>query len=167
VNTYYPYVIHDHARDIIVLWSGGEQGAPDRLTLTPDGQIATYPDLRGLRQFTQANHLVLDADEPPVLDLDAVAAWLAHPSNAPIECDLLLSAWNFFTDVSNSVGAPLDDRDNAKDRIYDKLFWGNNLPAMTPPGEHYTPAWSTQERTTLARVISHGLSLWQRYHQQP
>jgi hypothetical protein len=168
VNTcYYPHLIHEHGRDLAVLWHEGEDDGSDGLMLTADGLVATYPDLRELQWFAQANRLLLATGDPSALDLDAVRAWLAGPSKAPIDCPLLLDAWNFLSDVANSVGALLNDRGKVKDRVYGKLFYGNNLPAVTPPGEHYTPAWSVQERTVLGRVLSQGLSIWQRYHQPP
>ena len=43
--------------------------------------------------------------------------------------------------------------------IYDKLFWGCNLPSMTPPGMHYEPTWSPEEITTVVEVLHSGLRL--------
>jgi hypothetical protein len=163
---YYPRVVHGYGHDLTVLWYDGGDTL-DGLTLTSDGRIATFANPDQAQQFAKADHLMLGDDEPSVLDLDAVVAWLARPSTAPVDCELLLDAWNFFTDVASSVGVPFPDRGKAKDRVYDKLFHGNNLPVITPPGEHYTPTWSAQERTILGRVLSHGLSIWQRHHQPP
>jgi hypothetical protein len=42
---------------------------------------------------------------------------------------------------------------------YDKLFWGNNLPVVTPPGEFYVPAWSDEELAELHRILSDGMRL--------
>jgi hypothetical protein len=50
--------------------------------------------------------------------------------------------------------------DHINNDIYDKVFFGNNLPSMTPPGEHYVPAWSEEEIDRLSRVLTGGLRLF-------
>jgi hypothetical protein len=44
--------------------------------------------------------------------------------------------------------------------IYDKLFWGNNLPLITPEGERYLPEWSADEVQSLAQILASGLDLF-------
>src|SRR5262249_49752162 len=43
-------------------------------------------------------------------------------------------------------------------KIYNKLFLANNLPAVTPPGEHYGPEWMQEEIEAMARVYRLGLA---------
>ena len=43
--------------------------------------------------------------------------------------------------------------------IYDKLYWGCNLPSMTPPGMHDEPIWSREEITTVVAVLHCGLRM--------
>ena len=42
---------------------------------------------------------------------------------------------------------------------YEKLFFGNNLPAMTPLGEHYTPARTDEELDDIRRHVVLGFDL--------
>lgn len=42
--------------------------------------------------------------------------------------------------------------------MYDKLFWGSNIPAVTPAGQKFNPDWSASEIAALARVLSSGLA---------
>jgi hypothetical protein len=44
------------------------------------------------------------------------------------------------------------------EKIYDKLFFGNNLPAITPAGVSYEPVWSHDEIETLSRIYRLGLT---------
>jgi len=101
---------------------------------------------------------------PPVIhDLDWVAGWrIAHGTE--IKCVQALDAWNLFRDVAASVqakGAEFAKLDRNEPLIYDKLFWGNNLPAMTPEGQSYVPQWTLQETQLLAAVLSAGLDLFE------
>jgi hypothetical protein len=41
--------------------------------------------------------------------------------------------------------------------LYDKLFLGCNLPAMTPEGQRYDPMWSAEDCRKLAQLLRLGL----------
>ena len=38
-------------------------------------------------------------------------------------------------------------------RSYDKLFWGLNLPAMTPPGQWFIPARRPRQLAKIDQVL--------------
>jgi hypothetical protein len=46
-------------------------------------------------------------------------------------------------------------------QIYDRLFWGNNLPSMTPPDRCFHPEWSPDDLAALAEVLWAGLEMFQ------
>jgi len=50
--------------------------------------------------------------------------------------------------------------DSRFSEVYEKLFWGNNLPAVTPKGFHFDPEWSPDEIAGLATVLRAGLKLF-------
>ncbi|MES2462151.1 MAG: hypothetical protein V4671_16320, partial [Armatimonadota bacterium] len=52
-----------------------------------------------------------------------------------------------------------DDPEN--DELYRKVFWGNNLPSLTPEGKSYVPMWSTREVIRLKAVMKDGLQFFQ------
>jgi hypothetical protein len=93
------------------------------------------------------------------IDLDALARWLSAPTPEAIDCVLFLNAWNLFAEVASATGATIEPDRDANLGVYDKLFWGRNIEPMTPPGEHYEPAWDDEEVTQLADVLGHGLRL--------
>ena len=73
-----------------------------------------------------------------------------------------LAVWNLFGGIARSspdAGASFRAQDGHLGALYEKLFWGNNLPAITPEGEHVTPEWSSAEVTSLGRVLREGLDL--------
>ena len=60
---------------------------------------------------------------------------------------------------------PADDRpdrvllaDGAAGAAYEKLFFGNNLPAVTPAGASYTPLWDVAELARLSHTLRLGLT---------
>ena len=81
----------------------------------------------------------------------------------PINCKKGLAAWNLFVDVANSAdsrASAFKRLDSKRGEIYNKLFWGNNLPAVTSEGRHYTPEWSPHEVAYLKKILSCGLKLF-------
>jgi hypothetical protein len=42
---------------------------------------------------------------------------------------------------------------------YDKLFWGCNLPALTPSGERFDPVWQAGEVANFRQFLAAGLDL--------
>jgi len=67
-------------------------------------------------------------------------------------CKILLDGWNFIEDMGRTFKLS-EEMKRLKSHIlcnaYDKIFWGNNLPAVTPEGNYYSPLWSTEEISSL------------------
>lgn len=94
-----------------------------------------------------------------IYDAERLKKWIeAHKKDA--DCRLLLDFWNMFGDIAYSVGRKFEPvRTKRSDRIYNKLFFGSNLPAMTPPGEEYVPNWTKKERKLLRELMRSGLNM--------
>jgi hypothetical protein len=159
--THYPYLLHDQGRQVVVLWYGDET---DGVVTTGDRRVRTFDDVDGARRFAEANGLPLADERPSRLDLDAVATWMRRGRTVP--CALLLEGWNFLADVARSVRAEADHGEAAFG-VYAKLFAGNNLPAVNPPGEYYVPVWSAEELRLLRRVLGDGLRVWREHRPEP
>lgn len=73
-------------------------------------------------------------------------------------CKIILDFWNIFNDIVYSFGEKIpDERTRCSDRCYNKLFWGNNLSAVTPAGEHYTPVFTRKERRNIIKILRYGI----------
>ena len=102
-------------------------------------------------------------EEPVVYDLDSIAAWLADPSVETVDCGAFLAVWNLFGDIARSCpgyGVSFVGHDEQLGAVYEKLFHGNNLPSVTPPGEHYVPALSREEIAGLRQTFQVGLRMF-------
>jgi hypothetical protein len=156
----YPYAFVLHGRTAFLVWLDDEQGgADDRVKLDDHGALLTFDDLPALIEACRSEGIVL-ADEDPSgpLDLDLLRAWIDTGGEA--DPRLLLNGWNLFGDVARSVGVLLEDRSPDRDTLYNKLFFANNLPAVTPPGERYDPHWSEAELAGLREVVGEGLRVF-------
>src|SRR5262249_751607 len=99
--------------------------------------------------------------EPADYNFDRIREWCAAPKATGVDCSAFLNAWNFFDDLL----VELSDGDQASHArlspdaaaYYDKLFWGSNLPAVTPPGEWCQPRWQAAELTEIRLILEAGL----------
>ena len=116
--------------------------------------------IEDLLRYASSFSLTIKNEEPILHDLNFVASWLETEKVESVDCGNFLAAWNLFDDVSRSVGGNFNADHKLTAKIYDKLFWGNNLPAVTPEGEHYEPTWTKRELKIMREVLSDGLSLF-------
>lgn len=126
--------------------------------LTADGKLLLFLRLTTLTSYAARLGLTISRVDEQVIDFDKLISW-CQQTETP--CDRVLTAWNLFTDISHSIGQPIpsDQRNRLTDRIYDKLFYGSNLPAVTPEGHCYIPIWLARERTQLVTIMRAGLAM--------
>jgi hypothetical protein len=147
------------ANDRFLIWISDEK---DCVEVDAEGFIPSFENDACLRAYAHQKHFGLEDEEPILHDLDAVASWTKAP-DARIDCSKTLAAWNLFVDVARSVptkGSRFERLDEEFPNIYKKVFWGNNLPAITPRGEKFVPAWSPEEVASLAEILTVGLDLF-------
>jgi hypothetical protein len=53
-------------------------------------------------------------------------------------------------------------KEKVRNRIYDKLFFGNNIPGIMPEGQVYTPKWTKKEIARVAEIMNEGLTILRR-----
>jgi hypothetical protein len=140
-----------------VLWYTNDV---DGVLLDGDGRIAALRSLEQARAFAAAKGLDL-AEEVVEYEVARAARWAEDPQPATIDCQTLLNMYNLLLDVASSLGVVLLADGPEAHVAYDKLFWGCNLSAVTPPGEHWDPTWCTADVEALARVLGTGLMLLQ------
>ncbi|XUM21122.1 hypothetical protein ACRAVF_27615 [Bradyrhizobium oligotrophicum S58] len=103
----------------------------------------------------------LTSASPVVYDFDRIEAWCNNPTVTAIDHTEFLDAWNMLDDAhgpSSDLHSPYRTISRAAGHVYDKLFWANNLTAVTPVGSHYDPIWSADEIELMSRVFRLGLA---------
>lgn len=169
--TYFLYWYRLSRTDAYLIWYTDDASAgakADGVLLDDAGRLLTFPALGDLQNHAERRGLVVDLQtngEP--LDLDHVQRWLGAAHKTTVDCQVFLEAWNLFSDIASAVqGKQAHIDDQKESRIYEKLFWGNNLPALTPPGKHYAPVWTKSEVGRLRSVLNRGMQLfWGRQNQ--
>jgi hypothetical protein len=155
-ETWYPLALQVGGRTLFLLWVSDDR-ALNRV-LADAGLVVSFSDEQSAREYALAENLTLaPREEFRLHDLDSAVRWLE--ADAEPDCRLLLAIWNLAGDVARSVNEPFEDRGEVLDGVYDKLFFGNNLPAMTPPGEQYRPEWTEEELGLLRASIEMAVDL--------
>jgi hypothetical protein len=146
--------------DVTFAWASGGADA-DRVVLTNSGAILTFESPQAARAALLAERHAVAADEPAFHDFDELLRWCkssAGISSAGISsCPGLLRLWNLLADLPRE-GSLFGAAETRARRAYDKLFWGSNHPAITPPGEHFTPTWTALETAKIKRLLLLGVA---------
>ena len=156
---YFACRVRLNGADVFVIWYQDER---DGFIRRPEGRLLTAESREALAAKATELGLLLVPDDLVEYDLDRLRAWCRRPNAEAVDCPAFLNAWNFFDDLAglhdkpNTTYARLS-REAAGS--YDKLFWGNNLPSVTPPGERFYPSWAADELEGVRRVMETGLGL--------
>lgn len=123
-------------------------------------KVLAFKNKEVLINLAQKNNLVIQDEEPVLHDLDYVQDWIISGA-IDVDCQKALIAWNLFTDVVTTLN--LEFKGNKKNRIrnkiYDKLFFGSNIPTVTPKGESLAPQWSKTELATMTDIMKEGIAI--------
>ena len=142
-------------KDWYFIWFSDEE---DGLYLNAENKIAAFNDLESLARYAEKRNLLITDSELFFNNLEALEKTLGGKKFA-VDCVEFLNAWNLFGDVSVSVNGDFNSDHKITYNIYEKLFWGNNLPAVTPEGEWYEPVWSVKELEIMRKVLLSGIAL--------
>ncbi|MFI1508699.1 hypothetical protein [Streptomyces sp. NPDC020597] len=154
----YPYRIAARGGEVALIWRPGEGDDPDALAVDDLGRLLAFQDLDALQDHCDRNGWELVREGGATLDLVGVRRWVEHPEQGPPPAGLLLEAWNFFDDLSHSLGvvtAP-PSRGPLQDRAYEKLFGGESLEPAA--GDE---ARTDQEARVVRELLAVGLELWE------
>ncbi|WP_337174528.1 hypothetical protein [Paludisphaera sp.] len=126
------------------------------------GRLLTAATAETLTAVARSRDITPVDCDPAGYDLDRIRAWCSAPEASAMNCPALLDAWNFFDDMAgmpDGADTPRGRRSRGATACYEKLFWGSNLPAVTPPGERFAPEWRADELIQLRSVLEAGLDL--------
>lgn len=96
------------------------------------------------------------------MDVDGIRQMIGF--RAPFNSCAALTFWNMASDLAASTGRPYrgDAKDTLTNCVYDKLFYGNNLPAINTSSLIYVPRFSSEEYTRLQSVLMDAIALVER-----
>jgi hypothetical protein len=142
-----------------ILWYGnGSNGVK-----IEKGQLVYARSIPPLLRYGESKNLSIDSNsvtQYEYYDLNDIENWLRRPK-ASINCEYFLNVWNILVDTITSQANPSTFLDLAEDEggifIYNKLFWGANLPDYTLPGKIHIPDWQPGDISSMQILFKIGL----------
>ncbi|MEX5258492.1 hypothetical protein [Kocuria arenosa] len=126
--------------------------------LVLDRRVVTALTAEALAELADRHGLALEDAEDQPLDLDGLDHLLELAASKEI-CSQLMNAWNLYGDIARSLEATLHDDGQEAQRCYDKLFYGNNLPTITPAGGQYRPYLTDAEQHLIRGILTRGRAI--------
>jgi len=156
MKSYYPYWLKLDKRNLCCLWVTEEF---DQVYLNDQQQLPAFTTEESLKAHFHDISIAVEESMAVPLDLDKVQAFCKKPTVGRVNCKVFLNAWNIFGDLYSAINQRnMDIEDKGHLDVYNKLFWGSNLPVMTPVGEKFIPSWTDEELKELSDVLSSGLA---------
>ena len=160
------WLLNNHK--LYLLWCDGGS-KPDYYVLSNDeqkGQLLITLTKQEIKNCAEKKSLWLSQQPPYIFDFDALKTCLGRiRSDRPISqqfSELFLEAWNILDDVSYSTNIQLIPIDLIShvdiNRVYEKLFFGNNLSAVMPSHKKYHPILDVEERKALKMMFNYAIN---------
>jgi hypothetical protein len=143
-------------KDSYLIWFSTDED--DGVFVGESNLSPSFDNTAALRNFAKSNKIKLKKEEPLLIDLDIVKNWLKGTENKVKDYNPFLNAWNLFEDISVSTNE--DFHKNRNYDIYERIFWGCNIPAVTPEGESFTPNWTKKELKIIREIMNSGLKIF-------
>lgn len=140
-----------------LIWYSNEQ---DGVFVDAKGKVPSFASVENLLSYAETRGIIVELEEPHLHNLDLLVRWLKKPDAKSVSCNEFNNAWNLFSDVSASINGNFDSDKKLTQKIYDKLFWGCNLPAVTPEGKQYHH-WTKRELQLMHDVLLTGVEMFE------
>lgn len=142
---------------LFAIWSSDADF--DGFVQNENKKIVAFQSIKEASAFAQQKELKIEQEEPFMLDLDIIMSWLYDPKADEIDCKSFLNVWNFCNDVRSTIHQKCMDgeEDPHYRNTYLKLFYGSNLPSVTPIGETWNPTWDKEDLQNIIEFLKTGL----------
>lgn len=157
IREYYAYWYRLNDKEAFLIWYSNEK---DGFVVNEAGFIPTFESKDDLKNYADKIQIVVDLNDPNLIELDSVKNWLNDGGKIK-DYNLFLDVWNLFEDISVSTHGNFDNDKEVTNDLYDRIFWGCNIPAVTPEGESFTPTWTKKELKIIRETLSFGFKMFQ------
>ncbi len=144
--------------DSYLIWFSTEND--DGVFVDRNGFVPSFQNISDLQTCAGNNQIKIKVEEPNLIDLDIVKNWLSETDNKIENYNPFLNAWNLFEDISVSTNGNFDKDKEVTNNLYNRIFWGCNIPAVTPEGESFTPTWTKKELKIIRETLNFGFEMF-------
>lgn len=159
----YPYEYCFKGNSTILIWITNDSEG-DSFLIDENKQLVASTDIEGFSKILGTDFNKVHWNEESYIDFDKFLISLKNlkvdKSSSKLTCIRLLNGWNFIEDILHTFNME-DEIKKLKtptlNKVYEKIFHGNNLPSITPDGKSYNPLWT---RSEIKEVRGTFLEIW-------
>lgn len=154
VEYYIVYFVFNNTQKYYTIW---HTSVNEGFVLCEDTMhIKTFKEESALKEFAKEYNYKLEEDITEILCDESKLL-----NYEDLNCDRLLMFWNIVSDVARTVNVRFsgDSKENAIASIYNKLFYGCNLPAVREEDSDFCPKWLQCEMLLTERIVKEGLKI--------
>ena len=155
MKIYCPVVIVLDEQEFHCLWYTNDIDG----LLTRNNRLVHFRNRNDLNAFCALKTLTLEDGTSVYHPLKAVHTLLDE--SVAMDYVEILNFWNLSSDLASSLRVKFLGDHRSTNNLYNKVFYGNNLPSLRRDGEEYVPQWDEDEREALIKIMSHGLEILQ------
>ena len=124
--------------------------------ITNNNKILSFSCFEELQKYANDQQILVIDDHTCDYNINAIVNYKNQ-----FNCEEIYNFWNIVGDIANSLSIPFlgNKRTKIIDSVFNKLFYGCNVPALRGDGELYVPKWRWRERICLDQIISEGLQI--------
>jgi len=149
---YFDCPIRIQERDGWLIWYSDRE---DGVLMDEQKRILVFASVDALEWHATRNGIRASRSQSKRVDFDSPFSEFA----APQDCDRALCMWNLDEDMERSLGVLKPVESGVSVSAYDKLFHGNNLPAVNQSGNAYIPTFSGEELAEIQSIQARGLRI--------
>jgi hypothetical protein len=155
INEYYPVKFIIKQKEYFCIWFSDDND----LFLLNDGRVLYFVSEEDMFKYSQEIGLQLKQDIV-AYDIDFAKSWLDQ-KNIEIDCKYFLEFWNIVNDFAKSISKDFYGNKTSKsiEKLYDKLFYGNNLSAVNKYRKVFQPNFTISEISELKNVVFNGINI--------
>lgn len=160
----YPLYYIFNQKKSLLIWVDVDGGNAYILS-SAQGVIHIANSFREMKKIcAEVTDVEIHWDQKSTLDIDRFFAVLDQLQSGKhsnrYACRILLDVWNFLEDLACSADFEKSQyRIEGAAKCYDKIFWGCNLPAVTPEGRVYQPVWCEEEIEAIKQEVGNLMKL--------
>lgn len=128
---------------------------------TQNDKIIFWNDICSLSEFCEINNINFADEKEIVYNIDCCENW-CNSISEDIDCSTILNLWNIFSDLHSSIGVEFEGSLEHYNSVYDKLFYGNNLPCINTTSKKYLPTFDDDEIQRIKEMMMKGINLFKR-----
>lgn len=123
-----------------------------------NSQIQYFENPAEAEKLCKKNGAAVQSDDIAKYNVDKLKDALEQDLSE-IDCNFFIDFWNIMSDAAYSVDEVFYGDSKELNSIYQKMFYGLNLPSINKSGKRYTPIFSEDEQTEIVKVFKEGIRI--------